>query len=151
MLVFAEIPSEKLPELLAIETRSNAYAWSVDNLIDSHKHYAHLGAFLDGHLIAFIIYRLVADEGEIIHLICDQKLQGRGYAYQLFSQLIKQNQQHIKRWHLEVRANNAKAIQLYQRLGFVEVGRRKAYYQQKEDAILMRLQANTTLNYSDVN
>ncbi len=38
---------------------------------------------------------------------------------------------------LEVRPSNVSAISLYQRLGFVEVGRRKGYYENGEDALLM--------------
>jgi ribosomal-protein-alanine N-acetyltransferase len=41
---------------------------------------------------------------------------------------------------LEVRASNQEALGLYRAHGFVEVGRRKGYYQQEgEDAILMEL------------
>ena len=37
---------------------------------------------------------------------------------------------------LEVRVSNAAARRLYARLGFVEAGRRKAYYRDGEDAVL---------------
>lgn len=139
MLTFAAIPTDNLNELVAIEIDSNPYPWSEKNLIDCYQDYQHLGAFLNGQLIAFVIYRLIADEGEIIHIVCDKKQQGNGYAHQLFSELTQQSktQHHTETWHLEVRASNHKAIQLYQRLGFTEVGRRKGYYQDKEDAILM--------------
>ena len=41
---------------------------------------------------------------------------------------------------LEVRASNDPAIALYEKHGFVEVGRRRGYYEKpKEDAILMTL------------
>ena len=40
--------------------------------------------------------------------------------------------------HLEVRASNAAAIALYERLGFVAVGRRPRYYEGREDAVSMR-------------
>lgn len=141
MLFFAEIPPERLPELLAIDARSNAYAWSAESLSSCYKQYANLGLFCGEDLVAFVFYHRFTNEGEIIHLVCDQKSQGQGYAYRLFSHLIEQNrQQHqIDVWHLEVRAGNDDAIRLYQRLGFVPVGRRKAYYQHKEDAVLMRL------------
>jgi len=40
--------------------------------------------------------------------------------------------------HLEVRPTNATAISLYARCGFITIGRRKAYYENGEDAILMK-------------
>ena len=40
---------------------------------------------------------------------------------------------------LEVRTSNTPAISVYEKLGFIEVGRRKNYYRNpKEDAIIMR-------------
>ena len=40
---------------------------------------------------------------------------------------------------LEVRASNTPAISVYEKLGFIEVGRRKNYYRNpKEDALIMR-------------
>ena len=42
---------------------------------------------------------------------------------------------------LEVRASNAGAIALYEKLGFQEVGRRKNYYRNpKEDALILRIE-----------
>jgi ribosomal-protein-alanine N-acetyltransferase len=43
---------------------------------------------------------------------------------------------------LEVRPTNERALQVYKRYGFTEIGRRKGYYPahegQREDAIVMR-------------
>ena len=40
---------------------------------------------------------------------------------------------------LEVRASNAPAIALYEKLGFFEIGRRKNYYRNpREDALILR-------------
>jgi ribosomal-protein-alanine N-acetyltransferase len=45
---------------------------------------------------------------------------------------------------LEVRPSNIRALDIYRRYGFAEIGRRKGYYpapnQQREDAIVMRLE-----------
>jgi ribosomal-protein-alanine N-acetyltransferase len=44
---------------------------------------------------------------------------------------------------LEVRPSNTRAIAIYQRYGFVEIGRRRDYYpaagDKREEAIVMRL------------
>ena len=40
---------------------------------------------------------------------------------------------------LEVNSINMKAISLYKKYGFCEYGRRKNYYGNQEDAILMKL------------
>ena len=40
---------------------------------------------------------------------------------------------------LEVRATNAAALGLYRKLGFDEEGRRRGYYNDGEDAVLMRM------------
>ncbi len=141
MLIFKEISSNYLPELLAIEFRSNMYAWSAKGLLECYETYCNYGVFLNDKLLAFIMYHVVADEGEIIHLVCDKKEQGNGYAYKLLDFTVKQNmfRNGSKVWYLEVRQSNDRAIKLYKKIGFVEVGQRKNYYQNKEDAILMKL------------
>ncbi|MGY0399479.1 MAG: ribosomal protein S18-alanine N-acetyltransferase [Ostreibacterium sp.] len=139
MLVFAIIPENYLSDMLVIEARSNRHAWSPSNLSNSYQQYHHFGAFRDKQLVAFLLYQEVLDEVEVIHLVCDQSEQGKGYAYQLFSQFIQgQQDKGISTFYLEVRESNQRAKQLYQHLGFAEIGRRKTYYQQREDAILMK-------------
>ena len=39
---------------------------------------------------------------------------------------------------LEVRVSNKAAISLYEKCGFKEIGRRKNYYEGREDALLLR-------------
>ena len=43
---------------------------------------------------------------------------------------------------LEVKATNARAIALYSKLGFKQVGLRKGYYDDGTDAILMELNSS---------
>jgi [ribosomal protein S18]-alanine N-acetyltransferase len=48
--------------------------------------------------------------------------------------------QELRKIFLEVRVSNAAAIALYRASGFVEIGRRRGYYQNtngREDALLM--------------
>lgn len=50
---------------------------------------------------------------------------------------------------LEVRASNSPAIQLYQKYQFREVGERKKYYPDKENAIIMTVPGIAAPNYQD--
>ena len=97
--------------------------------------------------VGFLIYRAVADEAEIITICVDPAYQRRGAGLQIVSaaqQLLKSLK--INNLFLEVAAGNRDAISLYKRAGFVEAGKRKAYYARKngetEDAIIMRVQLN---------
>ncbi len=140
MLTFSKIPQQNSNTAIAIEQRSNNFSLSDKALRGYFSHYSHLGAFENNQLRAFVIFQTVLDEAEIIHLVCDIDYQGKGIAKQLMCELIQQQKQlGITVWHLEVRESNMAAIELYQNLGFEVVGRRKAYYQNGEDALLMRL------------
>lgn len=138
MLAVARIPETYLTEMLQIEQRSNPYPWSAENLRNSYYQFAHLGLFDGTQLVAFVLYQQITDQAEIIHLVCDKAHQGKGYANQLMTAFRKQlYQSGIDKVFLEVREHNDTAQQLYTRQGFCEIGRRKAYYQNREDAILM--------------
>ncbi len=84
---------------------------------------------------------LLPPEAELELIAVDPAAQRLGLAQQLFAELAQELR--AARWNemiLEVRASNLPALALYRKLGFVETGRRKDYYQiPVEDALLMRL------------
>jgi ribosomal-protein-alanine N-acetyltransferase len=86
-----------------------------------------------GQAIGYLTYRVTAGEGEVLHVEVrpEWRRQGVGRA------LILQTRREAPVWHLEVRESNAAARALYEQLGFVEVGRRLAYYSDGETAILL--------------
>ena len=63
----------------------------------------------------------------------------RGIGQMLMEGLIRETKKAgVRVWHLEVRQSNESAIRLYEKLGFVQDGLRKGYYEApKEDAVLM--------------
>ena len=65
--------------------------------------------------------------------------QRRGYGTALFAALVLRAYEMGARWvTLEVRASNLHAMQLYERFGFKEIGRRRGYYTDNgEDAVIM--------------
>lgn len=140
MFVFSPIPDNYLAEMQRIERVSNPYPWQAESLADAHQNYAHLGIFDDTTLMAFALYRCVADEAEIIHLVCDKPHQGKGHANALLRELHQQlSADGIAQLFLEVRDNNTRAKHVYQQLGFSTVGRRPNYYGGRHDALIQRL------------
>ncbi|PIE45310.1 MAG: ribosomal-protein-alanine N-acetyltransferase [Gammaproteobacteria bacterium] len=140
MITFSDIPTGYQARLLEIDAVSNPQPWSAQSLISSFKCYRHIGAFDKSELVAYLFYRVVDSEAEIIHFVCHKDYQGRGCAFALLRHFIDVvlKGADVNILHLEVRAGNIPALRLYRRLGFIETGRRIAYYRNKEDAILMR-------------
>jgi ribosomal protein S18 acetylase RimI-like enzyme len=70
-------------------------------------------------------------------------MRGRGVGRQMLKLLVERSvQAGMQDVFLEVRPSNLHAIALYQSVGFIEVGRRRGYYQAvdgREDALVLKL------------
>ena len=77
----------------------------------------------------FIVVQVVMDQSEVLSLGVVPAARRRGIASELLRAALKQAaEQGVVTMFLEVDCKNFPAIALYKRLGFVEMGRRKAYY-----------------------
>ena len=112
--------------------------WDEDGVKATLRGTANSGlvALEDGQQIGHILYCRVIDEVEILTVAVDSAYRRQGIGYELLRHTSALTQAKIM--HLEVRATNTPAIALYRKLGFEDVGRRKAYYRDGEDAIVMR-------------
>lgn len=101
-----------------------------------------LVAEIDGKVTGFAVANVVEPEAELETIAVAEAWQRRGVAKALWAALAAElKQAGADVTLLEVRASNGEALALYGRLGFVETGRRKAYYADpKEDAVQMRLE-----------
>lgn len=138
-----ESPEEYKAALIAIEEECFNDPWNRDMLEsylkkDNARFFA---AVEEGALAAYIGSQLVVDELEIFNVAVAESFRRRGIAKRLVERLTEEAAaMGAERITLEVRAGNAPAIALYEKLGFVEVGRRKNYYRSpREDALLMDL------------
>jgi len=91
----------------------------------------------------FIVVRAAADEAEILTLAVRPVCRRQGLGTMLVHAAAAHTHQlGSGRLFLEVAVSNLPAAKLYQRLGFHEVGRRKAYYAvapgKYEDALILR-------------
>lgn len=86
----------------------------------------------------FLLLRVVLDEAEILTIGVVAKRQGIGGAL-LREGLLRLRNAGVCTLYLEVATGNAPARALYESLGFVATGLRKAYYENGGDALNMRL------------
>lgn len=95
----------------------------------------------DGELEGYAIFSSIFDEGELLRIAVNPLSRRKGYATMLMNELSKLGRErNIEHWFLEVRAGNLGAIKLYEKFGFIMMGRRKGYYAApngREDAITM--------------
>ncbi len=100
-------------------------------------------ALEDGEVIAYVIGRLIAPEGEIYRVAVAPHKRQRGIGYRLLDYAVKTSMgQGLERLFLEVRSRNIPAIKLYTAYGFKEIGVRKSYYKNPADDAIIMLRAN---------
>lgn len=93
------------------------------------------GAFGGRSAAGFILYRLAADEAEILSVAVSPDARRRGIGKALLEEALRHvYREGVSRIHLEVEDTNSAAIGLYRGVDFHESGRRKSYYQQGRDA-----------------
>ena len=94
----------------------------------------------DGTVLGYAVLSAVLDEGNLDNIAVAPYFRRRGVADVLLSALTDIGRTSMSVLFLEVRASNRPAIALYEKHGFVPVGRRKNYYDApREDALLMTL------------
>ncbi len=98
-------------------------------------------------ILAYGGYWLMGDEVHIVTIATHPDYRRRGLSEALLVQMIEEcRSQGAGLVTLEVRVTNLAAQRLYAKLGFVEVGLRRAYYHDNgEDALLMTLFLDASL------
>lgn len=92
----------------------------------------------------FILGQLAADEAEILTLGVGKGSQRHGIGRRLVEALARAAKRaEVRRLFLEVAQDNGPALALYNGLGFIEVGRRRGYYERaggpSQDALTLAL------------
>jgi ribosomal-protein-alanine N-acetyltransferase len=93
-----------------------------------------------GDLLGYALFWHVVDEVQLLNVAVAIPSRRRGIGRALMNDLIGYARANaVARILLEVRAGNAAAIALYERLGFTQFNVRERYYADDEDAIEMAL------------
>ena len=95
-------------------------------------------------VVAYIIGRVIAPEGEIYRIATRPGFRRRGIAYRLMDYAVKTERGHgLECLFLEVRSANTPARNLYHSYGFREVGARKNYYKDPADDAIVMVKAHS--------
>ena len=135
-----------LDGVLDLEDAVYPFPWTRGNFVDSlvAGYTAWTLNHVDGDLIGYCVAMPGVDEMHLLNITIAPAARRRGHARRLLAELIRLCRLHqASRLWLEVRESNAQAREAYGRLGFAQVGRRKAYYPapegRREDALVMSL------------
>lgn len=143
---FRQANKDDLHELSSLETEVFSEPWGEEtiahylDLSEKDKATYVLYDEADKKILAYVIVQTLYDEMEIMRFAVIPTRRREGLGKKLLKLLTsKATELELKKIILEVNSINYKAISLYKSLGFIEVGRRKDYYRQGEDALLMDL------------
>ena len=96
-------------------------------------------AKIDNEIVGFAGIKIILDESDLMNIVVKKEHRKKGIASSLLNKLfLIAKEKNLKSINLEVNANNLSAINLYKKLNFIEIGKRKNYYKD-QDAILMKL------------
>jgi ribosomal-protein-alanine N-acetyltransferase len=136
---------ENLDAVMAIEQAAYSHPWSRGNFRDSLNPLFDVQClWLGDELLGYFLAMHGVEEMHLLNITVAPAHQGEGWGHMMLDalSLISRNVGAQTLW-LEVRQSNARALQVYERYGFVRVGLRKDYYpadrQQREHAVVMSL------------
>ena len=127
----------------AIEEATFASPWSRKSIEDelTNPCARYLVAREGDEVIGYAGMWLVIDEGHVTNVAVREDKRGIGLGKELMKRLIQLAADSGMIWMtLEVRRSNKVAQNLYHSFGFIDVGYRKRYYENNEDALLMGLE-----------
>ena len=91
-------------------------------------------------LPGYVLFHYIAGEAELLRLAVEPAERRQGLGRLLVERgLERLRQENIQACFLEVRKDNEAAIQLYRGMGFERVGRRRGYYRDGTDALILSL------------
>lgn len=141
---FRAMTPTDVARVAAVEKASYQFPWSEGIFRDCLRvGYLCRVAECEGEIVAYGIVAMGAGEAHVLNICVRDEIRGRGVGRQMLMLLIERSSQAgMQDVFLEVRPSNMHAIALYQSVGFIEVGRRRGYYQAvdgREDALVLKL------------
>jgi len=146
-LALAPMEAKDIDEVHALECSVFPHPWTRGNFVDclASGYDAWVARDAGGTLAGYFLLMYALDEAHLLDVAVAGERHGEGIGRWLLDTLgARARACGAASVLLEVRPSNERALQVYTRYGFREIGRRKGYYPahegKREDAIVMRLE-----------
>lgn len=140
-LTFCRMEPRHISRMAEIEALCFSDPWSRESLAEELENpcAVYYICEIDGQAAGYVGTRQLLDQWEIVNVATDPAYRRRHIATRLLEWLLRDAREgEAETLWLEVRESNAPARRCYERLGFVNAGRRKNYYENpEEDALVM--------------
>jgi ribosomal-protein-alanine N-acetyltransferase len=142
---FRPMVEADVPEVVEIERSAYAFPWNEGTYYDCMRAgYSVWILEYRKQIGAYGVLSSAAGEAHLLNICVRPTLHGKGLGRAMLEHLIEvARSQRADMMFLEVRPSNLAAIQLYQSVGFAEIGTRRAYYPAlggREDALIFAIQ-----------
>ena len=143
---FCPLHLSDVEAVLRIEQTAYAHPWTRANFVDTlNSGYQAQMLVHEASIIGYYVAMHGVDEVHLLNITVAPAHQGQGWSVRIMQAMHDWARDLSAQWSwLEVRLSNVRAIGLYQRLGYSQVGRRNNYYpagqSRREDALVMSLQ-----------
>lgn len=143
-LSLREITAEDIPVVMHLERSAHSHPWRQSSFEDCLKGRQKCWlAENKNTLVGYVVVTHGGGDAELLNLAVAPAFQRKGIGQCLLEHATNCVKEKADMLFLEVRVSNQKAIDLYAREGFFELGHRKNYYPTAnghEDALLMARQ-----------
>lgn len=133
-----------VPQIAALEEATFSFPWDEASILAELDNPLALWLVVveDEKVLGYVGSQTVFEDADILNVAVLPAARRRGIAEALMTALESRlSERGAERITLEVRASNAPAIALYRKLGYVQVGLRKNYYEKpREDALILQKQ-----------
>lgn len=134
---------DDLEEVVNLDEKCFPDPWSLDTFVHeiTKNHMASYVVLVDENKKKIAGYAgmwIILDEAHITNVAVLAEYRGKKIGQMLMERQIRDSMvAGAIKMTLEARLSNIVAINLYKKIGFIEVGVRKKYYEDKEDAVIM--------------
>jgi len=139
---YGRMATSDLDEVIAIERAVYTHPWTRGNFLDSLNAGYHCRTYRIGpELAGYFVLIVAVGESHLLNLSVAAGRHRQGIGSALLREVMRVAQrEEAKRVFLEVRPSNAAGLALYERFGFRQIARRRAYYPAhvgREDALVL--------------